>query len=293
MNQSSMHLAAFPKCFMDDLCVKRTMTIFDWIEQAATIEGLEGVELYDGFFESFEPGYLERVKKALEAHGLAMPMLCYSPDFTHPDPTRRAQEIWKQKRMIDLTAYLGGRTCRVLSGQRRPEVARDLGVRWVVACLNTLVEYAAERGVVLAMENHYKDNYWEYPEFAQKKDVFLEIIGKLDSPWFGVQYDPSNALLAGDDPVEFLQAVKHRVVSMHASDRYLKTGTLEDLRQSDGTLGYSPNLVHGVIGRGLIPYDKVFALLREVGFEGWVSIEDGLNGLEEIAESAKFLRRFF
>ena len=287
-----MHLAAFPKCFMDHLCVSRTMSLFDWIEQAATIEGVEGLELYDGFFESFEPDYLERVKKALENHGLAMPMLCYSPDFTHPDPAARSQELWKQRRMMELTAYLGGRTCRVLSGQRRPEVERAMGVRWVVACLRSLLSYAEERGVILAMENHYKDNYWSYPEFAQKKDVFLEILRQVESPWLGVNYDPSNALLAGDDPIELLEAVKHRVVSMHASDRYLKSGSLDDLRQSDGTLGYSPNLVHGVIGRGLIPYEKVFAILEDTGFRGWISIEDGLNGLEEIAESARFLRGF-
>ena len=287
-----MRLAAFPKCFMDQLCVTRSMSLFDWIEQAATIEGIEGVELYDGFFQSFDPAYLARVKEALEKHGLAMPMLCYSPDFTHPDPEKRALELWKQKRMMDLTAYLGGRTCRVLSGQRRPEVTRSLGVTWVVACLRSLLSYAEERGVILAMENHYKDNYWVYPEFAQKKDVFLEIIEKVDSPWFGVNYDPSNAVLAGDDPIELLEAVKHRVVSMHASDRYLKSGTLEELRQADGALGYSPNLVHGVIGRGLIPYQRVFAILKEAGFQGWISIEDGMEGLEEIAESARFLRQF-
>ena len=277
---------------MDELCVTRSMSLFDWIEQAATIEGIEGLEFYDGFFESFEPEYLARVKQALERRGLAMPMLCYSPDFTHPDPEKRALELWKQKRMIDLTAYLGGRTCRVLSGQRRPEVTRSLGVTWVAACLQSLLSYAEERGVILAMENHYKDNYWQYPEFAQKKDVFLEIVEKVDSPWFGVNYDPSNALLAGDDPIELLEAVKHRVVSMHASDRYLQSGTLEDLRQADGTLGYSPNLVHGVIGRGLIPYQRVFAILKEAGFQGWISIEDGMGGLEEIAESARFLRQF-
>jgi sugar phosphate isomerase/epimerase len=78
---------------------------------------------------------------------------------------------------------------------------------------------------------------------------------------------------------------------MHASDRYLKSGTLDDLRQSDGTLGYSPNLCHGVIGQGLIPYDRIFAILREVRFDGWISIEDGMNGLGEIAESARVLRR--
>ena len=123
--------------------------------------------------------------------------------------------------------------------------------------------------------------------------VFLEILERVDSPWLGVNYDPSNAVLAGDDPMDLLQSVKHRVVSMHASDRYLKSGTLDDLRQSDGTLGYSPNLVHGVIGRGLIPYPQVFAVLREINFQGWISIEDGVNGLGEIAESARFLRTFF
>ncbi len=75
------------------------------------------------------------------------------------------------------------------------------------------------------MENHYKDNYWQYPEFAQKMDVFAEIVDQIDSPWFGVNYDPSNAFLAGDDPLVLLDRVKHRVVSMHASDRYLKFGT--------------------------------------------------------------------
>jgi len=290
---TQFRLAAFPKCFMDAICVTHSMSLFDWIEQAATIEGLEGLELYDGFFESFELPYLEKVREALDRHKLAMPMLCYSPDFTHPDPARRAQELWKQKRMIDLVAWFGGRTCRVLSGQRRPEVSRELGVAWVVACLRSLLDYAQEKNVVLAMENHYKDNYWEYPEFAQKKDVFLEILERVDSPWLGVNYDPSNAVLAGDDPIELLEAVKHRVVSMHASDRYLKSGTIEDLRQADGTLGYSPNLVHGVIGQGLIPYDRVFAILREVTFQGWISIEDGVNGLDEIAQSARFLRAFF
>ena len=72
------------------------------------------------------------------------------------------------------------------------------------------------------MENHYKDNYWQYPEFAQKMDVFVEIVEQIDSPWFGVNYDPSNTILAGEDPLVLLERVKHRVVTMHASDRYLK-----------------------------------------------------------------------
>ena len=112
------------------------------------------------------------------------------------------------------------------------------------------------------MENHYKDNYWLYPEFAQKRDVFLGIVGQIDSPWFGVNFDPSNAIVAGEDPLVLLEAVKERVVTMHASDRYLESGTLDDLKTQDGSLGYARNLKHGVIGKGLNDYDRIFSILK-------------------------------
>jgi sugar phosphate isomerase/epimerase len=282
-------LSAFPKCYMDELCVTKTMTLFDWIELAATL-GVDGIEMYPGFFESFEPEYLERVEKHLVEHRLEAPMMCASPDFTTPDVQARQAEIEHQKQLIDVTAELGGGFCRVLSGQRREEVSRAEGVRWTVESIRSLLEHAASRSIVLNMENHYKDGYWLYPEFAQDIDVFIEIVNQIDSPWFGVNYDPSNALIAGQDPLEVLAAVKHRIVSMHASDRYLANGTLEELKKQEGTTGYANNLKHGVIGKGLNNYDAIFSALKAEGFDGWISIEDGVNGIDDLRESVRFLR---
>ena len=167
---------------------------------------------------------------------------------------------------------LGGpRTvCRVLSGQRYPEVDRRQGLEWVADCITQVLAVAREHDIVLGLENHYKDGFWKYPEFAQKKDVFLELLAMIpDRDHFGVQYDPSNAIVAGDDPIALLRAVADRVVSMHASDRYLAEGaTLDDLRQTDGTLGYSPNLRHGVTGKGLNDYDAIFRILAEHRYRG-------------------------
>ena len=281
-------LAAFPKCYMDQLCVHRTMTLFEWIDLAATL-GVDGLEFYSGFLPD-DPAFLNDVKDALQRHGLAMPMLCCSPDFTQPDATLLEAEIAREKRMIELTAFFGGRYCRVLSGQRRPGLDRATGVAQVVRVIESLLPFAEEHGVVLTMENHYKDNYWEYPEFAQKMDVFIEIVEQIDSPWFGVNFDPSNTLLAGEDPLLLLERVKHRVVTMHASDRYLKTGTLEDLRREENSAGYAARLAHGVIGKGLNDYDAIFSTLRSVGFGSWISIEDGVNGMDELRASANFLR---
>jgi sugar phosphate isomerase/epimerase len=281
-------LAAFPKCYMDALCVHRTMTLFEWIELAATL-GVEGVEFYWGFLEDDE-AFLKKVRIALERHDLAMPMLCCSPDFTQPDPRLLQKEIEREKRMIEITAFLGGRFCRVLSGQRRPELTLENGVAQVVRVIKGLLPFAEKHDVVLTMENHYKDNYWQYPEFAQKMDIFTEIVGQIDSPWFGVNFDPSNTILAGEDPLVLLERVKHRVVSMHASDRYLKGGTIEDLRKEEDSVGYASRLSHGVIGKGMNDYDKIFSMLYSVGFNQWISIEDGLNGMDELRQSVRFLK---
>jgi len=151
---------------------------------------------------------------------------------------------------------------------------------------------AREHNVVLGLENHYKDGFWAYPEFAQKMDVFLELLNAIpEREHFGVQYDPSNAIVAGDDPIALLRAVADRVVSMHASDRYLLEGySLEDLRESDGSVGYFEGLQHGVTGRGLNDYDMIFQILSDVGYTGWVSIEDGMNGMDEMRASIDFLK---
>ena len=88
------------------------------------------------------------------------------------------------------------------------------------------------------------------------------------------------------------RAVDFGAVSMHASDRYLVPGvSLDELRQSDGTLGYSPSLLHGVTGKGLNDYTAIFRILAKHGYAGWISIEDGMNGMGEMAESLAFLRK--
>jgi sugar phosphate isomerase/epimerase len=281
-------LAAFPKCYMDELCVHRTMTLREWIEIGATL-GVQGLEFYSGFLEDNE-AFLREAKKSLEEHGLQMPMLCCSPDFTEPDADLLLEQVARERRMIEITAFFGGRFCRVLSGQRRRGLSTEAGIAQVVRVIKSLLPFAEKHGVVLAMENHYKDSYWHHPEFAQKMDIFTAIVDQIDSPWLGVNFDPSNTLLAGEDPLELLDRVKHRVVSMHASDRYLTSGTLEDLRREEDVVGYASRLAHGVIGQGLNDYDKIFSTLNSVGFSSWISIEDGMNGIEEIRESVRFLK---
>lgn len=288
-----LKLSAFPKCYLEQIAGDRSMSVFDWIAMAKQLDA-DGLEMYEGFFTSLEPGYLDSVGDAIRSAGFEMPMLCCSPDFTNPDVDGRRRAVDREIEMIRVTRRLGGprAVCRVLSGQRYPEVSREQGLAWVVECIGKVLPVARELDIVLGLENHYKDGFWKYPEFAQKKDVFLDLVNAIpDRTHFGVQYDPSNALVAGDDPMDILKCVADRVVSMHASDRFLEPGaTLDELRQTDGTIGYFSKLKHGVTGKGLNDYESIFRILAEHNYRGWVSIEDGMNGMDEMAESLAFLR---
>lgn len=283
-------ISVFPKCWFDDF-VSGERDYVEWIHQAKDLGG-EGVEHYDGFFRSSEPQDLAPILDAMRETGQKTSLLCFSPDFTHPDPEERLRQVERQKSAIDLCVLLGTRYCRTLSGQAYPGMTREEGIERTVEGIQLSLGHAEKRGVTLCMENHYKDGVWQYSEFAQPEDIFLEIIERIDSPMFGVQYDPSNAVVGGFDPIAFLEKVKTRVVSMHASDRYLAPGaTLEDIQSAEGTTGYTDKLLHGVTGQGLNDYDAIFRMLAEVNYSGWISVEDGMNGLEEIAESVEFLKR--
>ena len=283
-----MRISAFPKCWIEDICEGR-MSLFEWIDISTQLE-CDGLELYPGFLTERNSAYLKKVRNAIEERGMVVSMMCHSPDFT-VSKEELPKQIQEQCDMIRITAELGGTACRVLSGQRRPGLDKQAMIQQVVDCIQACLPVAEECGIILSMENHYKDGYWKYPEFAQKMEVFLPIVDQIDSEYFGVQYDPSNTIVAGEDPLELLDHVIGKVKTMHASDRFLEPGhTFQEVLDSIEAVGYPSFLSHGVVGKGLNNYPKIFEKLRSAGYDGWISIEDGINGMGEMKESVDFLK---
>ncbi|WP_339758538.1 sugar phosphate isomerase/epimerase family protein [Algoriphagus aquimarinus] len=284
-------IAAFPKAFMHALCKDGSMKISEWIELASALE-IDGLEWYAGFLEMEKEENWRLFRRMVEDKGMVIPMMCCSPDFTHPDKAFRDKEIQKQRRWIEMTDELGGKYCRVLSGQYRPELSEDEGIKYASESIQACLPYAKSLGITLILENHYKDDFWDYPEFAQKRELFTKLVNSIKHPNFGVNYDPSNAFLAGEDPLDLLYDVSERVVTMHASDRFLKYGTIEDLKNEEsGVTGYAARLSHGEVGKGLNDYDAIFTELKRVGFDNWISIEDGVDGMDQLQRSVAFLKK--
>src|SRR4051794_7093109 len=131
-----LKLSAFPKCYLETIARERAMTVFEWIEMAKQLDA-DGLEMYEGFFTSLDPGYLDSVGDAIRAAGFAMPMLCCSPDFTNPVGDARKRAVDQEIDMVRVCRRLGGEgtVCRVLSGQRYPDVAREQGLQWAADCI--------------------------------------------------------------------------------------------------------------------------------------------------------------
>jgi sugar phosphate isomerase/epimerase len=147
-----MKIAAFPKCYLDEIAGARTMSVFDWIAMARQLDA-EGLEMYDGFFTSLADDYIDQVGEAIASAGFAMPMLCCSPDFTNPNLDGRKRAVEREATLIRVTRRLGGSraACRVLSGQRYPHVGVEQGLAWVVESIEQLLPVAREYDIVLAL----------------------------------------------------------------------------------------------------------------------------------------------
>lgn len=290
-------LAAFPKGFFHQLIERDELTIEDFMRRAPSL-GLDGVELYPGFLTDTSDAGIAGLRRVAEAAETELPMMCSSPDFTNPAPGAWDRAVAHMREMVDVMAELNSRgqwcSVRVLSGQKWPGVAEAEGLAKAVDGIMAVLAYAEPKGVWVVMENHYKDGLWTYPEFARSSSSFLSVLDKIESPLFGVNFDPSNAIVAGEDPLDLLDQLLTRVRSVGASDRSLRPGyCLADLDSHKGT-GYPEALTHGVVGEGLNDYPAIFSRLSVAGFSGWISIEDGEAGGEQgyadIASSARFLR---
>src|ERR1700722_14990267 len=107
---TSPRISVFPKCYFDAI-YHGSMDYLDWLRQAATL-GAEGIEHYDGFFKSLDAAGVEPGGRTLAETGQISSMLCFSPDFTHPDPDERARQVARQHAAIDLCIRLDIRHCR-------------------------------------------------------------------------------------------------------------------------------------------------------------------------------------
>jgi len=267
-----MQFSAVPMIYFKPMVLDRTMKLEEWFPIGASL-GIAGTEIHDRSLASFEPAYLDFIGAELAKNMLVVSQLIGAADFTHPDPAIRAQELNITKRNIDVAARLRANSVRLTAGQVHPNVSRKEGVDWACEGLKASAEYALGRKVWVAYEDHYKDYFWERPDFSQRGEIFLEIVDRLRDTALKVNFDFGNPVMIGEDSIALLRPVVDRVVNVHCSDRFQ---------------GEYP---HQIAGQGSVNFPAGFRILHEAGYDGWLSSEyNGNQGLEGLKRSLDYIR---
>lgn len=109
------------------------------------------IDLNTSSFASFEPAYLDQVRKAADDAGCMLTNLKLnqsSLDMNSPDQKVRERALVEYKRSLDAASRLGLRWARPLPSKERP----DMKIH--VASYRELADYAAERKIQMLVENY-------------------------------------------------------------------------------------------------------------------------------------------
>lgn len=259
--------------YIDSMAERNEPSLEELFRKAVDF-GLSFIELHHSMLPSYDRKTLNSICDLLSRNGLGISQLTCAPDFTHPDKHCRESELEYMKTMVEVARVLGATGVRVTVGCAHEGVELEQGIKWATECILRLLDFSEPRGIKLGLENHYKDRRWSSVDFAFHPDVFLEVFHRLEDTPIGVNFDASNPLMVGEDPLRILREVKHKVWHMHASDR--RIGEYQ----------------HTVVGEGDVDYDAIMSELSSIVYCGFISLEDGNPfGDEGTRRSLDFLRR--
>ena len=235
------------------------------IDKAAEI-GVEGVDILHRQMDiperepltSAHRAYLQKLKRQAFRNGLSLVCLSTHQSFVNPDPAKVTEHVEHTKKCIEICYELGVPCLRVNTGRWNtiasfdelmrqrgiepilPGRTEEEGFKWCIDGIERCLPKAEERGVMLALENHWG--------LARTPEGQLKILNSIKSPWLGALMDTGNFL---EDPYDKLKMIAPKTVFVQAKTYY------------GGGEWYTLDL----------DYKRIAGILTEAGYNGFVSLE--------------------
>ncbi|MFD2044542.1 sugar phosphate isomerase/epimerase family protein [Ornithinibacillus salinisoli] len=239
---------------------RENWTTIDFLNYAKEI-GLDGVELLDIYWKDKEKE-IEEVVAKLES--LQLPVSAYdvTNNFVKASAEERANEVEKINDGIAVAKRLGTKVVRVFCGDLQGDLTYEDGQDWIVEGLKRSAVKAEQEKVFLAIENHGL--------LAGKSEQVEEIIEKVNSPYVKSTFDTGNFLLVHEQPEEAFDNLRGKIVHVHFKDFRVKDPAemMNGFRSTQGV-----ELVGTVPGDGQVNLSYIVHGLKEIEYNGWLSIE--------------------
>lgn len=255
---------------------KGTMTTEDVILKAVEL-GIDGVDVTTYWLKPKEPAelianpaYLLRLRHLAFKNGVAFSGTGISTEMAQSDPAKRAAEVEKIKKWVDVTDILGASHLRVFGGRPPKGSTIEQGVQWVVETMKAACEYSAKKGITIGLENHHGIT-------AKPEDV-LEIIHRVNSPYAGINLDTTHYQ---DDPYKGVEMCVSYATHVHIRD-------ITDAIWRGRGVPPGP--------REPVDLDRMWQIFVRAGYKGYLSAEyegeeDPLTGVPKLVEKIKALNK--
>jgi sugar phosphate isomerase/epimerase len=250
----------------------------DWVVDFAKQNGFDALEVVAGPGSSHldtadvNEGQIARTRELVDGSGVRISSLAWYTNLLDPDEDARSQLTADMKSVIDAAVAMEVDVVCTLAGMPMPGKDRMATIEEdFPGVFGPLTEYAGERGVKIAFENWFATNIQNLAHWARVFEV-------VPAANLGLNYDPSHLLWQGIDYLEAVEQFRERIFHAHAKDTEIKEHVLRRVgSQAGGWWRYC------IPGYGEVDWGVVIARLRDVGYDGVLSIEheDRAFGVEE------------
>ena len=248
------------------------MTIREAIAYIASI-GAEHAEIVPMDFNLTEnPELIEVIKKQAEESGIELSNYAVGANFSGLNEEQYEQELVRLKHEVDIAAALGVKKMRHdVASSNDLSISNFLGElpRLAAAC-QAVADYAAPFGITTSVENH---GY-----YIQHSDRVQALVKAVDRPNFRTTLDVGNFLCVDENPAAAVANNISFASMVHIKDFYYRPSTV---KLGEGWFkSSSGNWLRGaIVGHGDIAMQQVLRLVKESGYNDFISIE--FEGLEE------------
>lgn len=220
---------------------KAEMTLEKFIEYCAA-QGLGATELTGYYFpKDITPEYLLGLRSMAHRLGLSISGTAIGNDFCLAEGEARQKQLAECREWIDYAAIMGAPAIRIFAGKVPNGDTEDAAIERCAAGINECLDYAATKGIFLALENH--GGITETP--AQ----MMKIIKKVkSSPWFGVNFDSGN--FATEDPYADLAVIAPFAVNAQIKASISRAGKKEPA-----------------------DLERIVRILKDANYRGFVALE--------------------
>lgn len=239
--------------------------------------GLDGIEIVvqNGYQCGFEEEINEKRIKAIaqKIKKAGMQVSCLTPYYTNINSLNeeeRRKDVNGIEKVIQMAAICGASFIRIYGGkfgeddiENESEMEEKL-----IDSMKTLGAVAKNHNVTLVIENHFHT----MTAIASKT---LHIVKKISHPNVGILYDQANlAILRAEDYEVAIPLFADYIKYVHVKDLIYKDGKKNFKTDQVSHINKDDRITASrILGEGILPWEKIIKKLRQINYDGWLSLE--------------------